>query len=140
MEKFSADIKNKSGTIVGCFSGSVCDSIDEAFQSMGLITDPDLMQKWETRITEGFRFPCSVLSRIEVWEEFENRGLGTKGMKQFNNKAVSLGAVMGIVRIGWHGDPVEVKMAKNLHFYQKTGWIQIHRENEFEIYLAYRIY
>ena len=140
MQTFTDDITNRLGTIAGRFTGSVCNSIEEVFQSMGFITEDGFMQKWERRIPGGFRFSCSVLSRIDVWEEFENHGLGTRGMQQFNQKSISLGAVMGIVRIGWQGDPVAEKMAKNLHFYEKTGWTMIHREDDFEHYLAYRLY
>ena len=140
MKCFSEDITTETGAIVGCFSGAVCSFVDDVFQSLDLIVDPEFIKTWESRIIGGFRFPCSVLSRIDIWAEFENLGMGTKGMKQFNDKAVSLGAVMGVVRIGWQGDPVEERMAKSFHFYEKTGWNQIHREDEFEIHLAYRIY
>lgn len=140
MDSFSCDIANESGVVVGHFSGTVCNSIEEVFQSMDFITDGDFIQKWELRIPGGIRFPCSVLSRIEVSEEFENIGLGAQGIQQFNLMATNHGAIMAIVRIGWQGYPPETRMAKSLHFYEKTGWTHIPRVNELEHHLAYRFY
>ena len=140
MIKFSERIINNYCEVVGCYSGFICYSADSVFESMGFVNDPQFIKMWMDRISGGLRFPCGVLSRIDIDKPFENVGYGSNGIKIFNNKASNFGALMSIARIVWEGDPVDEKMSKNLYFYQKNGWFMIPRINDYEHYLAYYCY
>jgi len=140
MRSFTIKIKNGSGNEIGKFSGTICDQLREVFATMGLRTDPELMNHWNARIPGGFQFPCAVLSDIKVHEEHEDKGHGTRAIEQFNMMAKNEGCVMGVVHIGWVGDPVKIKKQKNLWFYKKTGWTDAIRQHEGQQHLGYRHY
>jgi GNAT superfamily N-acetyltransferase len=102
---------------------------------MGICTEQRFISSWISRIPGGIIFPCTVLCNIYVESEHENQGYGTEAMNKLDQFSIQNNAAMGIVRIGWTGDKM-----KNLYFYKKNGWEILTRNNEFELFIAYKKY
>jgi GNAT superfamily N-acetyltransferase len=122
-----------NGEQIGKMEFEVCQCFEELclyykFESTGFRSGFPVVSLQDYLATAELeeKYPMAFAKEIEIFKEFRDQGFGTELLTTFETKAVQLGCELALGQLGYFETETsswEDERSKNVHFYQKNGWI-----------------